>query len=106
MGAYRTQEKNGSEMLNIDPSGTFTFMDGTKSYKSATELMQVLAATQQTHMCYSKRLASYGLQRNIVSADVPMLTKLATTSAAGSVKQLIVELAKQDAFRVRAVGAP
>jgi hypothetical protein len=106
MGAYRTTEKNGADTLNIDPSGSFTFMDGTKSYKNATELMQVLAGTQQTHMCYSKRLASYGLQRNIVSSDVPMLTKLATTSAAGSVKQLIVELAKQDAFRVRAVGAP
>lgn len=106
MGAYRTTEKNGSESLTIDPSGTFTFMDGTKSYKNATELMQVLAGTQQTHMCYSKRLSSYALQRNIVSADVPMLTKLATTSVAGSVKQVIVELAKQDAFRVRAVGAP
>jgi hypothetical protein len=106
MGAYRTQEKNGSQMLDIDPSGSFTFMDGTKSYKNATELMQVLAATQQTHMCYSKRLAGYGLQRNIVPADVPMLTTLATASQAGSVKQLIVALAKQDAFRVRAVGAP
>lgn len=106
MGAYRTTEKNGSDMLPIDASGSFTFMDGTKSYKNATELMQVLASSQQTHMCYSKRLASFGLQRNIVEADVPMVTKLASTSAnAGSVKQVIVELVKQDAFRVRSGGA-
>ncbi|MFZ5894847.1 MAG: DUF1592 domain-containing protein [Myxococcota bacterium] len=106
MGAYRTTEKNGNETLPIDASGSFTFMDGTKSYKDSTELMQVLASTQQTHMCYSKRLASFGLQRNIVESDMPMLTKLATASAnAGSVKQVIVELVKQDAFRVRAGGA-
>jgi hypothetical protein len=107
MGAYRTTETNGSEVLTIDPSGSFTFMDGTKSYKDAKELMQVLASSQQTHMCYSKRLAGYGLQRNIVQTDMPMLTKLASTSQnAGSVKQVIVELVKQDAFRVRAGGTP
>lgn len=105
MGAYRTTEKNGSEMLTIDASGSFTFMDGTKTYKDAAELMQVLASSQQTHMCYSKRLASFGLQRNIIESDMPMLTKLASTSAnAGSVKQVIVELVKQDAFRVRTGG--
>ncbi len=105
MGAYRTTEKNGTEVLPIDASGSFTFMDGTKSYKDATELMQVLASSQQTHMCYSKRLASYALQRNIVEADLPMLTQLATTSSnAGSVKQVIIELVKQDAFRTRRGG--
>jgi hypothetical protein len=106
MGAYRTTEKNGSDMLNIDASGSFTFMDGTKTYKNSTELMQVLASSEQTHMCYSKRLASFSLQRNIVEADMPMVTKLATTSEnAGSVKQVIVELVKQDAFRIRSGGA-
>lgn len=105
MGAYRTTEKNGNESLTIDASGSFNFMDGTKSYKDSTALMQVLASSQQTHMCYSKRLASFGLQRNIVESDLAMLTKLAATSAnAGSVKQVIVELVKQDAFRVRAGG--
>ncbi|HET9959045.1 MAG TPA: DUF1592 domain-containing protein, partial [Polyangiaceae bacterium] len=102
MGAYRTTEKNGNESLAIDASGSFNFMDGPKSYKDSTELMQVLASSQQTHMCYSKRLASFGLQRNIVESDMPMLTRLATASANGSVKQVIVELVKQDAFRVRA----
>jgi hypothetical protein len=106
MGAYRTTEKNGTEVLPIDASGSFGFMDGTKPYKDATELMQVLASSQQTHMCYSKRLAGYALQRNIVDADKPMLSTLTTTSSSGSVKQLIVQLVKQDAFRIRAGGTP
>jgi hypothetical protein len=104
MGAYRTTEKNGSEMLTIDASGSFVFMDGEKSYKDATELMQVLASSQQSHMCYSKRLASYALQRNIVETDMPLLTELATTSTSGSVKQLILQLVKTDAFRTRPTG--
>jgi hypothetical protein len=79
-------------------------MDGEKSYKDATELMQVLASSQQSHMCYSKRLASYALQRNIVETDMPLLTELATTSTSGSVKQLILQLVKTDAFRTRPTG--
>jgi hypothetical protein len=79
-------------------------MEGAKSYKDATELMQVLASSQQAHMCYSKRLASYALQRNIVEADVPMLTELATASTSASVKQVIVQLVKEDAFRIRPTG--
>jgi hypothetical protein len=105
MGQYRTTEKNGSDNLTIDASGSFAFIDGTKSYKNATELMNVLASDQQTHMCYAKKLASYGLQRNIVEGDLQMLTKLAGTSSAGSVKQVMVELVKQDAFRTHPGGA-
>jgi hypothetical protein len=105
MGAYRTTEKNGSEMLPIDASGSFNFTDGVKPYKDASELMQAVAASQQTHLCYSKRLASYALQRNIVEADLPMLTELATASEnAGTVKQVMVQLVKHNVFRTRAAG--
>ena len=105
MGAYRTTEKNGSEMLTIDASGSFNFTDGKKSYSDAVELMQVLATSEQSHLCYSKRLASYALQRNIVEADMPLLTELSAVSRnQASVKQVMVELVKRDAFRTRAGG--
>jgi hypothetical protein len=105
MGAYRTTEKNGTEMLAIDASGSFNFTDGTKTYKDASELRQVVASSQQTHLCYSKRLASYALQRNIVETDLPMLTELATASGnASSVKQVMLQLVKHDAFRTRSAG--
>jgi hypothetical protein len=105
MGAYRETEKNGSEMLTIDASGSFNFTDGVKSYADATELMQVLASSEQTHLCYSKRLASYALQRNIVEADMPLLADLSAVSASqASVKQVMIELVKRDAFRTRVGG--
>jgi hypothetical protein len=105
MGAYRTTEMNGTEMLTIDASGSFNFTDGVKTYKDAIELMQVLASSDQTHLCYSKRLASYALQRNIIEADLPMITELAAASEnAGTIKQVMLQLVKHNVFRTRAAG--
>jgi hypothetical protein len=107
MGQYRETEQNGSEVLPIDSSGSFDFVGGTKTYGNAAELMNILATDQQSHLCYSKKLASFGLQRDVVEADLPLLAKLASTSlsSGGSVKQVMVDLIKQDTFRIRAGGA-
>jgi hypothetical protein len=108
MGQYRDTEKdiNGKD-LPIDSSGTYTFTDGTKTFKGAPDLMQVLANDEQAHMCYAKKLASYGLQRDVIVADTPLLKTLASTSqsSTGSIKQMILALVKQDAFRTRSGGA-
>jgi hypothetical protein len=107
MGQYRDTEMNGTEVLPIDASGSFDFVDGAKPYKNAVELMNVLATDQQTHLCYSKKLASFGLQRDMVEADLPLLAELSSisTSNSGSVKQVLLDLVKQDAFRTRVGGA-
>jgi hypothetical protein len=108
MGRYQDTEKDvtGAE-LPIDSSGTYTFTDGTKTYKDAAELMQAMANGQQAHACYAKKIASYGLQRDVVEADMPLLTTLASPSmsSGSSVKQMILDLVKQDAFRTRSGGA-
>ena len=106
MGQYRDTENGG---LTIDSSGSYTFADGnTKSWDDAAGLMQVLASTPQTHTCYAKKLASYGLQRDIVASDMPLLTTLTSSSMApaGSVKQMIIDLVKNDAFRTHVGGTP
>jgi hypothetical protein len=104
MGQYRETETSGGEVLPIDASGSFDFVEGTKTYANAAELMQVLSTDEQAHLCYSKKLASFGLQRDVVDADVPLLEKLSSTSlsTSGSLKQVLLELVKQDAFRTRA----
>lgn len=107
MGQYRDTEKYPDEELPIDSSGSFNFVDGAKTYKDASELMTVLASDPQTHLCYSKKLASYGLQRDITEADLPLLGELSAVSESttGSVKQVMLDLVKQDAFRTRSGGA-
>jgi Protein of unknown function (DUF1592)/Protein of unknown function (DUF1588)/Protein of unknown function (DUF1595)/Protein of unknown function (DUF1585)/Protein of unknown function (DUF1587) len=99
MGQWRDTENGG---LTIDSSGSYTFADGTtQTWTDAFGLMQVLAATSQTHTCYAKKLASYALQRDVVTSDMPMLTSLTSASmaAGGSVKQLVIQLVRNDAFR-------
>jgi hypothetical protein len=105
MGQYRDTENGG---LPIDSSGSYDFVDGTRTFSGAPELMQIMAATQQTHQCYAKKLASFALQRDVVSADTALVGAMAAASLApgGSVKQVMLELVKSDAFRTRAGGVP
>jgi len=107
MGQYRETEMNQGDALPIDASGSFDFVDGTKTYKNASELMKVLASDPQAHLCYSKKLAGFGLQRDLTPADLPLLAELSSvsTSANCSVKQVLLDLVKTDAFRTRAGGA-
>jgi hypothetical protein len=100
MGQWRDTENGG---LTINSSGSYTFADGTtKTWNDAAELMQVLAATPQTHTCFAKKLASFGLQRDVVASDMPTLTALTSasmTAATSSEKQMIIQLVRTDAFR-------
>jgi hypothetical protein len=106
MGQWRDTENGG---LTIDSSGSYTFADGTtRNWTAAADLMQGLATSPQTHTCYAKKLASYALQRDIIAKDTPMLSALTSTSmgTGGSVKQLVVDLVKNAAFRTHIGGTP
>jgi hypothetical protein len=106
MGQWRDNENGG---LAIDASGSYTFSDGVrKSWGGAAELMQVLASNTQTHNCYAKKLASYGLQRDVVAKDMPLITALSSSSmaAGGSTKQMIIDLVRNNAFRTHSGGTP
>ncbi len=100
MGQWRDTENGG---LTIDSSGSYTFADGTtKTWSDAAGLMQVLASTPQTHTCFAKKVAAYGLQRYVTPNDMPLLTAMTSagmTSGTNSEKQLIIQLVRSDAFR-------
>jgi hypothetical protein len=100
MGQYRDYENGG---LPIDSSGSYAFSDGRKTFEDNADLMHLMAEERQTHLCYVKKLASFALQRDIVKSDLPWLEDLATFSFenGASVKRIIVELVKSDAFRTR-----
>lgn len=106
MGQYRETENGG---LAIDSSGSYIFSDGVKrSWTGPAELMQTLASSPQAHTCYTKKLASFALQRDVVASDMPLLNTLTSSSMAanGSVKQVIVDLVRNNAFRTRVGGTP
>jgi Protein of unknown function (DUF1592)/Protein of unknown function (DUF1588)/Protein of unknown function (DUF1595)/Protein of unknown function (DUF1585)/Protein of unknown function (DUF1587) len=105
MGQYRDTENGG---LPIDSSGTYVFTEGPKTFSNAGDLMQEMANSQQAHLCYSKKVASFALQRDIVASDLPLLQALSKVSMAsgGSVQQVLLALVKSDAFRTHIGGAP
>jgi hypothetical protein len=105
LGQWRDTENGG---LAINSSGSYTFADGTpKTWTDNVGLMQVLANNPQTHTCFAMKIASFGLQRDVVAADLPMLTTMTSTSmAAGtsSEKQMMIQLVRNDAFRTHGGG--
>jgi len=100
MGQWRDTENGG---LTIDSTGSYAFADGvTRTWTDAAGLMQVLASTPQTHTCFAKKLASFGLQRYVTANDMPLLTSMTSAgmaSGTSSEKQLIIQLVRSDAFR-------
>ncbi|WP_437283516.1 DUF1592 domain-containing protein [Sorangium sp. So ce375] len=103
MGQYRDEENGG---LPIDSSGVYAFSEGSKSFADAGELMHYMAEGEQAHLCYAKKLASFALQRDVVPSDLPLVETLAEVSrgASGSVKEMMLELVKNDAFRTHMGG--
>jgi hypothetical protein len=107
MGQYRDTETWQTEVLPIDSSGSYTFMDGPAKFANNVELMAAMASRPDAHLCYAKKLASFGLQRDIVASDLPWLNELAKVSQdRGSTQELMLHLIKDDAFRTRFGGAP
>ncbi|WP_437475771.1 DUF1592 domain-containing protein [Sorangium sp. So ce1014] len=103
MGQYRDEENGG---LPIDSSGVYSFSEGARSFADAGELMHYMAESEQAHLCYAKKLASFALQRDVIPSDLPLVETLAEVSrgADGSVKEMMLELVKNEAFRTRMGG--
>jgi len=104
MGQYRETENDG---LAIDTGGSYEFSDGERPFADANELMQAMADSEQAHLCYAKKLASFSLQRDIVASDAALVGALSGISRSdhGSVKEVLTELVKTDAFRIHTPGA-
>ncbi|WP_437573151.1 DUF1592 domain-containing protein [Sorangium sp. So ce887] len=103
MGQTRDEENGG---LPIDSSGVYSFSEGPRSFADAGELMHHMAEGEQAHLCYAKKLASFALQRDVIPSDLPLVETLAEVSrgAGGSVKEMMLELVKNEAFRTRMGG--
>jgi len=102
LGAQRTVD-NG---VAVDTSGSYLSGSVARPFADAPALMRLLADDTQAHTCYAKMLTGYALQRDLVEADRPLLQALAAVSRAQSLKEMVVSLALNPAFRSRPAGAP
>jgi hypothetical protein len=101
LGRLRTEDADRP----VDTLSSYPFADGLKTFDGPAELMAIVAESSEAHACYAKNLMSFALQRDIVEADNAMVNSLAEVSKAGSLKSMIVELVKSNAFRLRNSGS-
>jgi hypothetical protein len=102
MGRMRSVD-NGKP---VDTTSAYPFAEGYKEFAGAAELMQIMAGSKQAHACYAKKIAGYALQRDIVQNDLATLDALSAVSMTGSIKQVMLALVADPAFRVRHGGMP
>jgi hypothetical protein len=102
MGIARTLDQGQP----VDASGTFAFSSGQSSFADAAELMTKLADDDLPYACYGRKLASYGLQRDIVEDDRELVASLAEASRAGAVKDAVLALVGDPSFRLREKDLP
>lgn len=102
LGRYRTVDQGKP----VNTAATYPFIEGTKDFSGADQLMQLIAGGRQAHQCYAKKLASYALERDLVENERPVVESLADASLAtgASFKQVMLALVKTDAFRTRVGG--
>jgi hypothetical protein len=90
----------------VDTTGAYPFAGGAESFAGGVELMRILANSGQAHDCYAKHVTSYALGRDLVERDRPMIHALGVVSGSQSLKELIIALVREPAFRARKDGLP
>jgi hypothetical protein len=91
----------------VDTTGKYAFAEGYLSFSGAPELMQLVASGVQAHQCWAKKMASYALARDMVDAERPLVEALGQVSrdTGGTLKQVMLALVQNDAFRTHVGGA-
>jgi hypothetical protein len=102
LGHARTTDNGGP----VVTSSSYNFVEGPRAFADGKSLMQLLADEPQVHACYAKRLIGYALQRDLVEADRPLVEQLPGAARDHSIKQMVVDLVRSPAFRLRAAGTP
>ena len=90
----------------VNATGSYPFEDGTRQFADARDLMRIMADGTQAHTCYAKMLTGYALARDIVAGDRPLLDELAGVSRERSLKDMVISLVRNPAFRLRQEGTP
>ena len=104
-GMGRLRNMDNGQM--VDSAAAYPFAEGYKSFEDAAELMAIMAESRQAHSCYAKKIASFALQRDIIQDDQPTLNALADVSlAGGSLKDVMLALVRDPAFRIRNGATP
>ncbi|HWA71390.1 MAG TPA: DUF1592 domain-containing protein [Polyangiaceae bacterium] len=103
-GLGRNRETDNGQP--VDTSASYPFAEGSQAFADGNELMKIMAGSAQVHTCYSKNVTGYALGRDLVESDRPLLESLGKVSLSESLKEMVVALVRDPAFRTRKEGQP
>jgi hypothetical protein len=88
----------------VDAAAEFQFGGVPQKYDGAVELAHLMADSDEAHKCYVAHFLEYGYARRPQKADQEFIDSLAAGSKDGThtIKQIILELTRSDAFLNRA----
>lgn len=99
VGRYRTQDGG----VTVDTSGTLTSgtdVDG--AFATGSELFDRIAQSADVKRCFAQHYLTFAVARELTGDDKCALSSLGDAFASnGDLKQLIIAVAKSDAFRLR-----
>jgi hypothetical protein len=104
VGRFRTQDAG----LPVDTSGSMQSGGDTGgAFATGGEFLDRLAKSSDVKRCFAKHYLGFAVARDLAPEDTCALSRLADDFAkSGDLKQLVVAVAKSDAFRLRATEAP
>jgi hypothetical protein len=99
VGRYRTMDAG----VPIDTSGNMMSGGDTDGpFANGDEFLDRLAQSSDVNSCFAKKYLTFALARELGDEDTCSLSKVSSDFAqTGDLKQLIVAIAKSDAFRLR-----
>lgn len=99
VGRYRTMD----EGVAVDTSGTIAGASDTSgTFTVGTELLDRIAKSSEVKRCFAQKYLTYAVARDLAQEDACALDHLQSEFASsGDLKQLILNVAKSDAFRLR-----
>jgi hypothetical protein len=102
MGQLRTTD-NGNPVNTAD---AYELSSGIVPFSGAPELMAILAESPDAHACYARHASEFALARDMDEADRPVVNELtlASMSATGSIKAMLLAVVRSPTFSVRTGG--
>ena len=102
MGQLRTTD-NGNPVNTAD---AYELSSGLVPFAGAPELMAILAESPDAHACYARHASEFALARDMDEADRPLVNELtlASMSATGSIKAMLLAVVRSPTFSVRTGG--
>jgi hypothetical protein len=104
VGRFRTVDSGQA----VDTSGNMNSQSDTDgAFTTGGEFLDRLAKSGDVKRCFAKHYLSFAVARALANEDVCSLSRVAEDfTQTGDLKQLVVAVAKSDAFRLRATEAP